>query len=226
MNSYSCFDIIGSIMIGPSSSHTAGAARLGKIVNRIVGDDIKSATFYLNTSFSETYKGHGTDRALLAGVLGLDPGDERLKHSMDLAQSRGIKYRFEIRDLGDVHPNSVEFEIIDVYDNRYDIIGCSIGGGKILITEINGFSIEFSGDYPTLLVVHYDKPGVIADVTNVLKKVDINIGYMKSYRDNKGGLAATVIEIDSAISGEAVEMMKVNSNIKVLKAIVPDGGLR
>ncbi len=143
MKNYGVFDILGPVMIGPSSSHTAGAARLGKIGQEIADKDFYKVTFYLHGSFAKTYKGHGTDRALAAGVLGMEPSDERIKYSLNIAKEKGIDVEFIETDLGYVHPNTVK--MIFHYKDRddYYIIGSSIGGGNILITNINGNEVEF-----------------------------------------------------------------------------------
>ena len=145
MKNYGVFDILGPVMIGPSSSHTAGAARLGKIGQEIVDGNFYKVTFYLHGSFAKTYKGHGTNRALVAGVLGMDPSDERIKDSLNIAKEKGIDIEFVETDLGYEHPNTVK--MIFHYKNKddYYIIGSSIGGGNILITNINGNKVEFSG---------------------------------------------------------------------------------
>jgi len=205
MRKYSAFDILGPIMIGPSSSHTAGAARLGKIARTIAGEDIISVKFLLHGSFAMTYKGHGTDKALAAGIIGMDPWDERLKSSLEIALNMGIKLEFIKADLGEVHPNTVKFIITKSSGDQVEIIGSSIGGGNIIITEVDGDALEFTGTYPTLIINQNDVPGVINNVTAILFREKINVAFMKVYRNNKGVDASMVIEVDSILSDEIIK---------------------
>ena len=201
---YSVFDIIGPKMIGPSSSHTAGAARIGKVARRISRDTIKKATFFVHGSFANTYRGHGTDRALVAGVLGLEPNDENLSRSLELAKEQGLEYEFIEADLGEVHPNTVKI-VIDYNEGRNsELIGSSIGGGGIKIIQINGLDVEFTGEYPTLIIRHIDKPGVIADVTKIMSHHAINIATMSVFRQHKGEDAFMMIETDHMVSKDIV----------------------
>ena len=147
MKNYSAFDILGPIMIGPSSSHTAGAARLGKIASTIAAGDIVEVRFLLHGSFAKTYKGHGTDKALVAGILGFDPWDEEIKESFEIARARNIKFSFEEVVMEGAHPNTVKFIIKKVDNSISTITGSSIGGGNVIVTEINGMDIEFTGEY-------------------------------------------------------------------------------
>ena len=158
MNNVGVFDILGPIMIGPSSSHTAGAARLGKVARAVAGDEVIDVTFYLHGSFAKTYKGHGTDRALVAGILGMEPSDKRLRNSLEIAKEIGLKFKFVETDLGDVHPNTVKFDMLTKSGERREVIGSSIGGGSIKITEVNGNRVEFTGEYPTLIMSQKDVP--------------------------------------------------------------------
>ena len=171
MKGIGVFDILGPIMIGPSSSHTAGAARLGKIARSIAGEDIEEVTFMLHGSFAKTYRGHGTDRALVAGILGMEPSDERLRNSLDIAKEKNIKFLFKEADLGDVHPNTVKFIMRTVNDNYCEVMGSSIGGGSIQVIEVNDNEVDFTGIYETLIVTHKDVPGVINSVTRDRKSV-------------------------------------------------------
>ena len=205
MRKYSAFDILGPIMIGPSSSHTAGAARLGKIARTIAGGHIISVKFLLHGSFAMTYKGHGTDKALAAGIIGMDPWDERLKSSLEIALNMGIKLEFIKADLGEVHPNTVKFIITKSSGDQVEIIGSSIGGGNIIITEVDGDALEFTGTYPTLIINQNDVPGVINNVTAILFREKINVAFMKVYRNNKGVDASMVIEVDSILSDEIIK---------------------
>lgn len=199
------FDILGPIMVGPSSSHTAGAARLGKVAKSIAHGDIKKVTFLLHGSFGKTYKGHGTDRALVAGILGMEPSDSRLKDSLEIAEKQGLKVEFKEYDLGDVHPNTVKFLIETEDGKQSEIMGSSIGGGSIEITEVNGNKVEFSGDYPTLIISHMDVPGIVSKVTAILYYEGINIAFMKVFRSQKGREATMVFEVDARIDSTIID---------------------
>ncbi len=219
MRNYSAFDILGPIMIGPSSSHTAGAARLGKVAKVIAGGEIKSVKFYLHGSFAQTYKGHGTDKALVAGILGMDPWDDRLKTSIETAKEKGIGIEFIPTDLGDVHPNTVKIVITKTDGSVTSVVGSSIGGGNIVVTEVDGDALEFTGMYPTLLIHHVDVPGMILKVTNVLYDHNVNVAFLKVFRSAKGQDAAMVFEVDGVLTDEEIEEIKKIPNIKSAKAI-------
>ena len=212
MKSVGVFDILGPIMVGPSSSHTAGAARLGKVARAVAGADIEDVTFYLHGSFAKTYKGHGTDRALVAGILGMEPSDLRLRDSLEIARELGLKIDFKEADLGDVHPNTVEF-IIRGKEGNYGLIGSSIGGGSIEVTSVNGNAVNFTGAYPTVIVSNRDVPGVLSKVASILYDNDINIAFMKVFRNQKGKNATMVFEVDHEITAEII------GNIKAIEGI-------
>ncbi|MFC0905401.1 L-serine ammonia-lyase, iron-sulfur-dependent subunit beta [Clostridium sp. MT-14] len=222
MREYSVFDILGPIMIGPSSSHTAGAARLGKIASTIAGGKIRKVQFFLHGSFAKTYKGHGTDKALVAGILGMNPWDQNLKNSIQLAKEKNIEIEFIETDLGDVHPNTVKFVITREDGKVSEIMGSSIGGGNVVITEVDGDKIEFTGVYPTILINHVDVPGMVAKVSSVLYKYKINIAFMRVYRENiKGAKAAMVFEVDDFVSDDVVDEISKISNVHRVRAINP-----
>ncbi|ADL51986.1 L-serine ammonia-lyase, iron-sulfur-dependent subunit beta [Clostridium cellulovorans] len=221
MKEYSVFDIIGPIMIGPSSSHTAGAARLGKIAKAIAGGEIENVDFLLHGSFSKTYKGHGTDRALVAGILGLDPWDERLRDSISIAEEQGISIRFLETDLGDVHPNTVKF-LITLKDNTLvEVVGSSIGGGNIIINEVDDEKLEFSGNYPTLIIKHKDLPGMISKVSEIISKQNINIAFLKVLRTSKGQSATMIFETDSTLNDDVVNEINTLNHIENVRMINP-----
>ncbi|NMB28096.1 MAG: L-serine ammonia-lyase, iron-sulfur-dependent, subunit beta [Tissierellia bacterium] len=219
MKNYGVFDILGPVMIGPSSSHTAGAARLGKIGQEIVDGNFYKVTFYLHGSFAKTYKGHGTNRALVAGVLGMDPSDERIKDSLNIAKEKGIDIEFVETDLGYEHPNTVK--MIFHYKNKddYYIIGSSIGGGNILITNINGNKVEFSGDYPTILIKYKDQKGSISRISSILSDRNINIATMKVSREGK--IATMVMEIDNPIEDEIIGLITLLDEVIYITGINP-----
>jgi L-serine dehydratase len=221
MKDYSVFDILGPIMIGPSSSHTAGAARLGKVARGIAGGDFNYVTFYLHGSFAKTYRGHGTDRALVAGILGMDTHDERLKDSLEIAKEKNIKIEFIEDDLGDEHPNTAKIVFHKNNGSDVEITGSSIGGGNILITNIAGDIVEFAGLNPTVIVKHADKKGVVSGVTAILAGNGLNIASMKVTRKSKGIDALAIIETDGSISEEIVEQMKSIENVLSVILINP-----
>lgn len=208
MDNYSAMDIIGPKMVGPSSSHTAGAARLGKVASKLVKGDIKKVEFLLHGSFAKTYKGHGTDRALMAGLLGMKEDNEKLRYSLDIAEKNGIKYEFIETDLGEVHPNTVKFVIYQDNDEKVELMGSSIGGGNIKVIEINGMELEFVGKYPTLITKHLDSPGIVAKITRILAEYNINIAFMSVYRQDKGQDALMVIESDDELEVKLQEIIK------------------
>ncbi|MDD6794311.1 MAG: L-serine ammonia-lyase, iron-sulfur-dependent subunit beta [Clostridiaceae bacterium] len=217
MKNPSVFDILGPIMVGPSSSHTAGAARLGKVARSIAGEEIKKVTFLLHGSFAKTYKGHGTDRALLAGILGMEPSDARLRDAIVIAKNQGLEFEFVESDLGDVHPNTVKFLMETEEGTRCDVMGSSIGGGSIVITEVNSNSVEFTGEYPTLIISNIDVPGVVSKVTTVLSNRNINIAFMKVFRSQKGKEANMVFEVDHKLDEEIIEEI---CNIDSIKKVI------
>lgn len=221
MRNFSVFDIIGPIMIGPSSSHTAGAARLAKVAASIAGGRIKRVEFLLHGSFSETYKGHGTDKALAAGILDMEPWDENIKNSLETAEEKGIEIVFTPADLGDVHPNTVRFIVTKDDGSVSMITGSSIGGGNILIFDIDGQAVEFTGERPTLLTRYRDLPGVISKISSILYEENINIANMRVYRNEKGKMANMTLETDSIITEDAMNKIRKITEIDNVKFINP-----
>lgn len=193
------FDIIGPVMIGPSSSHTAGAARLGYVAHKILGERAVKADITLSGSFAQTYKGHGTDKALIAGILGFRSDDERLRDSLELAGESGLDYAFTLADLPNAHPNTARIRLLGESGRECDLQGASTGGGNILVTRLNGMEVSFTGQCNTLLVRHYDKPGTIAAVTSFMADSTLNIGNFRLSRPIKGGEAVMTIEVDGDV---------------------------
>ncbi|MCR5467675.1 MAG: L-serine ammonia-lyase, iron-sulfur-dependent subunit beta [Lachnospiraceae bacterium] len=194
------FDIIGPVMIGPSSSHTAGAVRLGGVVNKLAdGRKIKKVEITLSGSFAKTYKGHGTDRALLAGIMGYDSFSPEIRDALDIADKKQIEYVFLKENIRGAHPNTARIHYYLEDGTEGVMQGASIGGGNILVNRINGMEVKFTGDNNTLLVMHEDTPGVIAGVTNLMhwEYEDINISNFNLSRQQKGGIAIMSIEIDN-----------------------------
>jgi L-serine dehydratase len=198
MSNISIFEIMGPVMIGPSSSHTAGAEKLGKAASSIWGGSFDAVDFYLHGSFAKTYKGHGTDKALVAGILGMSADDERLRDSLAIAEKSGIKVNFIEVDLGDVHPNTAKIVIKDKDKVMLILMGSSIGGGNIIITEVDGSKLEISGQYPVIIVKHKDTRGMVSRITGVLADNQLNIATLGVSRESRGETATTVIEVDSA----------------------------
>lgn len=199
------FDVIGPIMIGPSSSHTAGAVRLGRLARELLGEPVVAADIGLHGSFAQTGKGHGTDRALIAGLLGWQTDDERIPRSFEFAQQAGLSFHFETVALGDAaHPNTVVFALKGKSEGVLRITGCSVGGGRIRLTEINGFPLELTGDLAALVTLHQDRPGVIHTVTGILAARAVNIAEMRVSRRKRGSTAVMVIDVDGAITDEVV----------------------
>ena len=193
----------------------------GKIAATIAAGEIVEVRFMLHGSFAKTYKGHGTDKALVAGILGFNPWDEELKESFDIAKSRNIKFSFEEVTMEDVHPNTVKF-IIEKSDNSISTItGSSIGGGNVIVTEINGMKIEFTGEYPTLIINHKDRPGMVSKVSTILSDNNINIAFLKVYRSRKGKNASMIFEVDNVIKEDIVYKIKDTEDIESVTVINP-----
>lgn len=198
-------DVIGPVMIGPSSSHTAGAARLGLLAASILGSQPAKAEIYLHGSFADTHKGHGTDLALVAGLMGWAPDDDRIPESFEYANKAEMNFCFQKIDLGSAtHPNTVLFKLEAANGSKCEVIGSSIGGGQVQVTEIDGFPVELSGKLPALITNHKDKPGMIAVVSTLLANMSVNIATMRVFRANKGGLASMVIECDNVVDANVL----------------------
>lgn len=193
----SIFEIMGPAMIGPSSSHTAGAARMGRIARLLFADKIDKAVVKLHGSFADTAAGHGTDKAVIGGLLGFLPDDERLRNAFELAEKEGMEFVLEEVKMREVHPNTAKLEL---YNNQKDkkltVVASSIGGGKIKVTEIDGSPVEITGRMPTMWILHHDRPGEIGVITSILGSYKINIAYMHVYRNQKGDVGSCIIELD------------------------------
>lgn len=211
----SVFEVIGPNMVGPSSSHTAGAASIARLAGKMLHNKIKKVKFILYGSFAQTYQGHGTDRALLGGLMGFDTDDVRIRDSFDIAEEMNIDFKFVTNTAEtDVHPNTVDMEIEDVSGKRLSVRGESLGGGKVKLTRINGVKVHFTGEYHALIVVHKDHPGVISKITNVFGKMHVNIAFLRVYRESKGGNAYMIIESDAEITSSAVEEIEKNPFVR------------
>ena len=202
------FDIVGPVMVGPSSSHTAGAVKIGNACRKLFGEEIREAKIYLHGSFAATGKGHGTDRALVAGLLGLGVDDERIPESFALAKERGMEFSFHTSSLGeDAHPNSAKILMSSPEGKTMEAVGASLGGGRIVIDEIDGLRVNFSGEFPTVIIHNVDQPGHVAEVTSMLQHKSINIATMQLYRTGRGGYAIMVIECDQEVPPQSLQWL-------------------
>ncbi len=209
MKDLSVFDIIGPIMIGPSSSHTAGALKIARVARTLAGGNIVKVHFKLFGSFALTYRGHGTDRALLAGILGFDTGDYRVRDSFELATEAGIEYTFEeMEGETDYHPNTVVITITDADGKESTLRGASVGGGEIEIHELDGCGVTFSGKNNAILLHQEDKPGVIAAMMQVLARYRVNVTTMRAEIEEKGLTGFTVVEYEGKLANEAIDEIR------------------
>ena len=208
------FDIVGPVMIGPSSSHTAGAARIGRVAYKLLGEPAVEAHILLHGSFAKTYRGHGTDKALVAGILGMKPDDVRLRQSFQIAQQEGLRFQFTPGYIDEAHPNTARIQLTGASGNQISVQGASVGGGNILITQVNGMPVELTGQYTTLIVLHRDAPGTIAAVTEYVSRLGANICNFRLAREQKGGTAVMTIELDGGMDPS------VNREIRKLPNII------
>ena len=215
MSFLSVFDVIGPNMVGPSSSHTAGAVRIALLARKMISGKIKKAKFILYGSFANTYRGHGTDKALVGGILNFQTDDLRIRDSFQLAKEEGIDYSFEINTVEkEVHPNTADVILTNEEGLVINIRGESLGGGKVRISLINNVEVNYNGKYCTIIVIHQDAKGVVAHITSILSECGVNIAFMKLFREEKGGIACTIVESDEKISAMVLEEIKKNSNVK------------
>lgn len=211
----SAFDVLGPNMIGPSSSHTAGAVAIALLAQKMISGPVLEVEFTLYGSFSKTYKGHGTDRALLGGIMGFETDDRRIRDSFEIAKSRGLKYRFLINEREkEIHPNTVDIRMVNGQGDVMTVRGESLGGGKVRIVRIDQVEVDFTGEYSAVIVIHKDKPGVVAHVTRCLSDCNVNIAYMKLFREDKGATAYSIVESDERLPEDIVERIRENANVK------------
>jgi len=215
----SLLDIIGPVMVGPSSSHTAGACRLGLIARALVGGTPEVAKVELHGSFARTGTGHGTDRAIAGGLLGFAPDDERLRDSLETAAAAGMTITFaNVKLRGDHHPNTARLTV--TRDGKTaSMIGSSLGAGRILVTSIDGFPVEITGAYTTMVVVAKDEPGIVASVATALSEGSVNLATMRVSRRQKGGDAIHVYELDHLPSDAAIEQIRAMSAVKTIRIV-------
>lgn len=214
----SLFDVVGPVMIGPSSSHTAGAARLAFVAREIAGE-FTHVSFGLHGSFAQTYRGHGTDRALVAGVLGLSPQDERLRHAFEMAAAVGLTYDFYTTQVEGAHENTVVMTFSLAGGEKLEVVGSSLGGGRIRITRIGEYPAEITADAPTLVITQRDRKGMVSRVSNILATHDINIAVMRLSRTARGEVACCVIETDGALPSEVVREIAGVPDVLSVRAI-------
>ena len=213
MSSMGVFDILGPIMIGPSSSHTAGAAKLAKTARLIYDKPFKKVRFGLGGSFASTYRGHFTDYALVAGALGMSEDDERLGQSFEIAEKEGVEFVFYPTEIPSVYENTARITFVAENGDEFFVEGASLGGGRILITNINGLVCELNATMPTVIVQQQDVKGVVSDVSTILAFNNINIGVMKVSRTSRGDKAFCVIECDDIIPENVIEELRQVNNV-------------
>lgn len=199
------FDLIGPVMIGPSSSHTAGAARIGLTARMLLGEEISRAEVGLHGSFAKTYRGHGTDRAIVGGLMGMQVDDERLRDSLTIARDAGISVHFQQINIRGAHPNTVRLTVTGVSGRMLVVEAASVGGGNIEVHKIDGLGVNFTGKENTLIIRHTDITGAIASITGALARKNVNIANMQGYRRQQGGDAMIVMELDGVPDQEAID---------------------
>lgn len=215
MSFISVFDVLGPNMIGPSSSHTAGAAVIAGVARKLIAPPLKKVEFTLYGSFAKTYRGHGTDRALLGGILGFDTDDVRIRDSFEIARQRGLEFAFIPDETEqDVHPNTADIRMENESGQVMTVRGVSLGGGKMKITRINGVEVDFTGEYSALIVIHQDTPGVVAHITHVLSEHNVNIAFMRLFREARGHTAYSIIESDGTLPESIPAQLQKNAHIR------------
>lgn len=206
-NGTDIFDILGPVMVGPSSSHTAGAARIGAMARTLLGEEVADAKLHLYGSFAETGKGHGTDRALVAGLLGMKPDDLRIPNAFEEAKKAGLRYTIDEIDLRDAHPNTAVLELTGKGGRALTVQASSLGGGRIMVNKLDGIEVNFTGESNTLVVRNQDELGSVAAVTSILNQLHVNVANMSVHRHKRGGDALMVIETDQHIKPKQVEFI-------------------
>lgn len=217
------FDILGPVMVGPSSSHTAGAVRIGLITKKLLGSVPVKADIVLSGSFAATGVGHGTDKALVAGLLGMDTDNIRIPESFDIAREQKMEFTFSKQNIRDAHPNTALLNVKAASGRTLEVQASSLGGGRIMINKLDGIQINVTGERPALIVHNLDQPGHVAEVTSLMAHKSINIATMNVYRDKRGGYAVMVLETDQNIPDSAIEWLKrVEGIIKVTRLNIGD----
>lgn len=222
MSFISVFDVLGPNMIGPSSSHTAGAVEIAHLAQKLLEPPLKKVEFTLYGSFAKTYRGHGTDRALLGGIMGFGTDDIRIRDSFRIARERDLTFSFLPNETEtEVHPNTVDIRMENGAGQVMTVRGESLGGGKVRIVRINGMGVEFTGEYASVITEHQDKPGVVAHITRVLSDWNVNIAFMRLYREGKNDRAYCIVESDGRLPQEIGEQLKANPYIHQVMVVQP-----
>lgn len=213
------FDVIGPVMVGPSSSHTAGAVRIGAIAREILGDSPSRAVITFYGSFARTGRGHGTDRAIVGGLLGMPTDSSDIKRSLDKAADDGLTVEFRLSGKKCGHPNAALIEADGKSGGHISILGYSVGGGNVLIKRLNGINVEFTGQYNTLIVPHSDQPGTIAAVTDIFAREGINIAFMRVYRSGQRGKSIMIIETDQPLNAQLAREISALPSVREAKIV-------
>lgn len=222
MSFISVFDVLGPNMIGPSSSHTAGACIIAFLAQKMIGEPLKSVEFTLYGSFARTYHGHGTDRALLGGIMGFETDDTRICDSFQIARNRGLEFSFQTNEEEtEIHPNTVDIRMVSKTGRTMTVRGESLGGGKVRIVRINHVKVDFTGEYSAAIVIHKDRPGVVAHITKCLSDCNVNIAFMRLFRESKGTTAYTIVESDDHLPENIANTILENSHVSDVMIVQP-----
>ena len=222
MSFISVFDVLGPNMIGPSSSHTAGAAKIAYLAQKMITGPLIQVDFTLYGSFARTYRGHGTDRALLGGIMGFTTDDMRIRNSFEIAENKGIAFTFQPdEEETDVHPNTVDIHMVNKAGQEMTVRGESLGGGKVRISRINKVQVYFTGEYSAVIVIQKDRPGVVAHITKALSDRNVNIAFMRLFREGKGNVAYTIVESDGHLPENIREELLKNEHVHDVMVVQP-----
>ena len=222
MSFISVFDVLGPNMIGPSSSHTAGAAKIAYLAQKMITGPLLQVDFTLYGSFARTYRGHGTDRALLGGIMGFTTDDMRIRNSFEIAENEGIAFQFQPNEEEtDVHPNTVDIHMVNKAGQEMTVRGESLGGGKVRISRINKVQVDFTGEYSAVIVIQKDRPGVVAHITKALSDRNVNIAFMRLFREGKGNVAYTIVESDVHLPENIREELLKNEHVHDVMIVQP-----
>ena len=222
MSFISVFDVLGPNMIGPSSSHTAGAAKIAYLAQKMITGPLIQVDFTLYGSFARTYRGHGTDRALLGGIMGFTTDDMRIRNSFEIAENKGIAFTFQPdEEETDVHPNTVDIHMVNKAGQEMTVRGESLGGGKVRISRINKVQVDFTGEYSAVIVIQKDRPGVVAHITKALSHRNVNIAFMRLFREGKGNVAYTIVESDGHLPENIREELLKNEHVHDVMIVQP-----
>ena len=225
MSFISVFDVLGPNMIGPSSSHTAGAAKIAYLAQKMITGPLLQVDFTLYGSFARTYRGHGTDRALLGGIMGFTTDDMRIRNSFEIAENKGIAFTFQPdEEETDVHPNTVDIHMVNKAGQEMTVRGESLGGGKVRISRINKVQVDFTGEYSAVIVIQKDRPGVVAHITKALSDRNVNIAFMRLFREGKGDIAYTIVESDGHLPENIREELLKNEHVHDVMIVQPQRG--